>query len=97
MLEFDDSLSVRQSLMTAAAIIGVLAVVASATFGAGYYKGRVDGREKALRQAVAAYQQRNKVNEAVNTLDAFDLCRGLGGVPDECTALRGVDADAKAE
>lgn len=55
-----------------------------------YLKGRSDGRVEILNSTVRAYEKRGKVDNDVENLSRFDLCVSLGGVPDECSKLRGL-------
>ena len=75
-------------------IFGIVAFVialVSALYGAGYYKGRSDGRIAQLKDTVQAHENRKIIDETVGGLNGYDLCRQLGGLPDECAELRGVE------
>ncbi|MER9628391.1 hypothetical protein [Mesorhizobium sp. M0296] len=49
------------------------------------------GRVSALEDTVKAYRKRNDVDATVRNMDAADLCAELGGLPDDCKQLRGVE------
>lgn len=70
-----------------------MAAVIAAVFAAGYTKGKSDGRVAALKDTVAAYQKRGDVDATVRNMDSVRLCAELGGLPDECAGLRGMEAD----
>ena len=67
---------------------GVAAIVA---FPAGYIKGRTDGRVAQLQGAVDAYKNRKDIDHATASLGTYALCIELGGLPDECAKLRGLE------
>jgi len=69
------------------AFLGVVLV-----FGLGFMRGLDYGREATLKAAVAAYQQRERINHDVQDMDATALCMALGGLRGQCAALmRGLD------
>lgn len=73
------------------------AIVASlAAFPAGYLKGRSDGRLTQLQDTVKAYQARKDIDHAVTDLGAYDRCLELGGLPNDCKQLRGLEQAPKA-
>lgn len=61
--------------------------------GHGYEKGRVEQ----MRDSIEAYRQRQEIDHAVDGMDDYGVCVELGGLPDECEQLRGVDASAGGE
>lgn len=64
-----------------AAGVGVVAIL-----GAGVYiynKGYQMAREEQLEQSVKALRDRKKTDETIHNLSDADLCRSLGGVPDD--------------
>lgn len=69
------------------------AAVIAAVFASGYAKGRSDGRVATLKDTVAAYQKRGDVDAEIKNMDAASLCLELGGLPDECSGLRGLGED----
>lgn len=72
--------------------VGLL-IAAAALYGAGYIKGRSDGRVSAMKDTVEAYQKREGIDHDVSGMDAVALCLELGGVRDDCNQLRGLEAD----
>ena len=81
-------------------IFGIVAFVialVSALYGAGYYKGRSDGRISQLKATVQAHENRKSIDQAVDDLNGYDLCRDIGGLPDECAELRGLDQAAEGQ
>lgn len=74
-----------------------IAILALGIAVMGYLKGRYDGRVELLNATVRNYEKRAKVDGTVENLGRFDLCISLGGVPDECSRLRGVEKTAKGQ
>lgn len=60
----------------------------------GNYYGREQGRVKQLEDTVRATKDRADVDEDVANRNNFDLCVSIGGMPDDCAQLRGVDETA---
>ena len=78
-------------MMTLYSRIGAAALLAVALFGAGYVKGRTDGRVAQLQDTVDAFEKRKTIDRDVQDMRPRALCIELGGVPDQCDQLRGVD------
>lgn len=76
------------------AVLGLAVVIAA---GAGYFKGGRDERAEMLRDTVKALQNRSAIDADVQGLSAFDLCVGIGGLPNECEELRRLDETAETE
>lgn len=57
----------------------------------GYVKGKTAGKVAQLQGAVDAFKNRKDIDYATSNLGAYALCIELGGLPDECGQLRGVD------
>tara|TARA_R110002167_G_scaffold22563_2_gene80781 strand:- start:684 stop:944 length:261 start_codon:yes stop_codon:yes gene_type:complete len=49
------------------------------------------------KQALEAWQEREDIDNANDSLDAADLCLRLGGVQSDCDHLRGVEKTAQGE
>jgi len=75
---------------------GALAL-AAALFGAGYLKGKNDGQVDQLKSSVEAYRERSDIDARVRTGSDYQLCLDLGGLPDQCQQLRGMDPAAKGK
>jgi hypothetical protein len=71
--------------------IGIFLIIAFMIGAFGYMKGREAGKVEQLKDSVEAYKNRNEINNEVNNLDDIALCIALGGLPDECNELRGLD------
>lgn len=71
--------------------IGIALTIAFMIGAFGYMKGREAGKVEQLKDSVEAYKNRNEINNEVNNLDDIALCIALGGLPDECDELRGLD------
>lgn len=82
--------------ISAGAVLGALVVA-----GPAYFIGKHDGRQQAavrrLEADVDAYAKREGIEHEVDGLDRYRICLDLGGVPDDCGRLRGVDEATKAE
>ena len=77
--------------------IGLYALLLSAAFTSGFFYGRSSGRNDALKAAVTAFQNREKINHDVSKLGDIDLCVALGGMRDECEELMpGMDKTTQA-
>lgn len=70
--------------------IVVLAFIPAAMLYA-FNAGRNAERVAVLKAEVEAYKARNKVDEKVAGFDDVAICLRLGGMPDECDQLRGLD------
>lgn len=68
------------------------AALCAGIYAYGHHKGRQAGRIEILEDTVDAYQDRAEVDGKIGDLDRFGLCVELGGLPDECEQLRGVEA-----
>lgn len=77
--------------------IALLLAVVVGIFGAGYVKGRADGRIEQLSDSVAAYEKRGEIDNEVGNLDRRGICIRLGGVRDDCEQLRGMAKAAPVE
>lgn len=75
--------------------IGLAAAVAVALAGGGYWKGRTDGRAAMMKDTIRAYAQREGIDNEIADDDYVALCVRLGGLPDECEQLRGVEAHSR--
>jgi hypothetical protein len=72
--------------------IAAAIIVAAVLVGAGYIKGRSDGKLRQMKDTVEAVQNRGVINNEVSKLGDYSLCLRLGGMPDDCAQLRGMDA-----
>ena len=75
----------------------LIAVAIAVVAGGAYWKGLQAGKVQGLKDTVQAYKNREQVDENINRLGAYDLCIELGGLPEQCAELRGVDSGAPAE
>ena len=72
----------------------IAAVGASAVVGIYFYghaTGKQAGRVEQLEKSVQAEKDRKNVDQTVAGLDDYELCVRVGGLPDDCQQLRGVD------
>ena len=79
--------------LAAGAVAGALLVS-----GPVYLKGRADGAALAelaqLKDTVKAHETRNQVDQDVDALSLVARCLELGGMPERCNELRGLDQTA---
>ncbi|WP_010660186.1 hypothetical protein [Brucella anthropi] len=63
----------------------------------GYAAGTIKERQRAAVAAAEAtakaIQKRAKIDEKIIGMDAVALCLELGGVPEQCNELRGMEVD----
>lgn len=73
------------------------ALVVFLCLAAGYVAGANKERQRsalAAAEATAkAIQKRADIDERIINMDAHSLCLELGGVPEQCNQLRGLEAD----
>lgn len=64
---------------------------------AGYTAGTIKERQRAALAAAEAtakaIQKRANIDEKIIGMDAVALCNELGGLPEQCNELRGLEAD----
>ena len=77
-------------------IVAVFALVGTAAI-VGYVKGNSAGRIEQLQDTVEAYEKRKGIDNAVSSVDRHRVCVDLGGMPDECEQLRGLDEAAEGK
>lgn len=77
------------------------ALGAALAWGPAYYLGKHDGRQQAaveqLQADVDAYVKREGIDHEVDGMERFRVCLALGGLPDQCEQLRGVDKATEGE
>ncbi|TIV35405.1 MAG: hypothetical protein E5V91_26155 [Mesorhizobium sp.] len=91
---------IKAALSPAGKALGALLLAGSLLGGLyawAYSSGRAAGRVEQLQDTVEAYGKRTGIDYETNSLGRDALCRELGGVPDECEQLRGLDATAKGQ
>jgi len=59
----------------------------------GAYNERTEASIKLNENIVKAIRQREGINEKIDNMGAVALCLELGGVPDQCEQLRGLEPD----
>ncbi len=62
-------------------------------YALGVHDGKQDAALKAAQAVTKAIQNRAGINETIDNLDSYSLCRELGGVRDQCEQLRGLAKD----
>lgn len=70
------------------------ASVVTGVYFYGHSAGLRDGRVEQLEKSIQAEKDRKNVDQDIAGLDDYDLCIRVGGLPDDCEQLRGVDAPA---
>ena len=79
-------------------VAGVVAIgIIGGGLTAAYFKGRADYRAELLEDTLKAHETRDEIDAKIDELDRRDLCIRLGGLPDECDELRGVEETAPGE
>ncbi|WP_176038796.1 hypothetical protein [Brucella tritici] len=72
-------------------------VAAFLLLAGGYAAGTIKERQRAALVAAEAtakaIQKRANIDEKIIGMDAVALCLELGGVPEQCNELRGMEAD----
>jgi len=67
----------------------------AAAFVSGFFYGRLSGHGEQLKSTVAAFQNRERIDNEIENLDAINLCLALGGLPDKCASIvRGLEKAA---
>ncbi|MBX8825235.1 hypothetical protein [Ochrobactrum sp. SFR4] len=59
-------------------------------YALGIHDGKQDAALKTAQAVAQAIQNRAGINETIDNLDSYSLCRELGGVSDQCEQLRGM-------
>ena len=62
-----------------------------------YRRGAEAVRIENLKAEVEAFKNRSDVDAKVQSLGDYDLCIHLGGLPDDCAVVRGLDESAPAK
>lgn len=73
------------------------AIVALPVYFYGVSAGKHAARVEQLEADVKAYEDRKGIDHEVGGMDRYDTCLELGGLPDDCGQLRGVDEAAGGE
>lgn len=77
-------------------VFALLAMIVS-SWVAGFLAGTRSGRVEQLEATVEAIARRGKIDAKMSSCDARCLCLGLGGLPDQCDKLRGLDQTTPAK
>jgi len=81
----------------AAAVLVAVSLVGAAVYGAGYWASSTATDNERLKDTVEAHETRNTIDNDVGSRSRRDVCIGLGGLPDECDELRGVEKATQGE
>ena len=76
---------------------GIIILLAAALAAGGYVKGKSDARVEVLKDTIIALDKRKEIDGNVQNLPAYEQCLALGGLPDECDELRGMDRAAEGQ
>ena len=72
--------------------IAIIIVVILAAASGGFFMGQHWGKQKTLEAANAAFEKSYEVENEVETLNPYQRCLAVGGVPYDCKILlRGLD------
>jgi len=85
------------ALASLPARIGLAVLLGGAVWAGGYLSGMNAGKLEQLADTVKAYERRETINEKVQAATRYDLCVSLGGMPDQCNELRGLDKAASGK
>lgn len=82
--------------------IGAGAVLGAAlAWAPAYYLGKHDGKTAAaverLQADVDAYVKREGIDHEVDGMERYRICLDLGGLPDDCQRLRGMEEAAESK
>ena len=76
--------------MTIAVIIALIVVA--------FCIGQETEKQKSLKAAITAFENSHEVENEVETLNPYQRCLAIGGVPDECKVLlRGLDKTTESK
>ena len=79
-------------------IIAVLLALMIAAASSGFFIGKNAEKVKQLKADNTAFQTSREVENEVNTLNLYNRCLAVGGLPDQCKILlRGLDKTAKGQ
>jgi hypothetical protein len=71
-------------------IIGAAAVIA-AVYSFGRYNGVQSGKVEQMKDTVEAVTNRSVIDAKTRSLPDYDKCIAIGGMPDTCAELRGME------
>lgn len=74
----------------AGAALGAL-VASGPVYLYGKHEGRQQAAVAALEADVKAYIKREGIDHEVDSMERYRICLDLGGLPDDCEQLRGVE------
>lgn len=77
--------------------IAMAALALTLAYGAGYMAGKSAAKNSTLKGTVKAHENRNEIDRDVDGLDAYRRCIELGGMPDRCNELRGLEGHPEPE
>lgn len=66
-------------------------------FYLGVHMGKTAARVDQLRSSVQAENDRKNVDKEIEGLDDVQLCVRIGGMPDECRSVFGVDSSTESK
>ena len=82
--------------MGAAGLAGAL-LAAGPIYIAGKHEGRQAARVEQLEADVAAYVEREGIDNEVDGMDRYRICIDLGGMRDQCEQLRRLEETTEGE
>ena len=75
-------------------VAGIAVATALVIAGLIYRAGQTSTEIDTLKDTVKAHETRNKIDAEVDDMGLVARCLELGGLPDRCDELRGLDAAA---
>jgi hypothetical protein len=82
--------------LPAAGLLGAL-VVSPGVFLYGKHEGRQAAAVDRLEADITAYVKREGIDHEVDGMERYRICLNLGGLPDDCGQLRGVEEATEGE
>lgn len=82
--------------IAAGAALGAL-VASGPLYLLGTHNGRQQAAVDRLEADVDAYVKREGIDHEVDGMERYRICRDLGGLPDQCEQLRGVEEATEGE
>ena len=74
-----------------------VALVIAGVYGYGRYQQKHVDQIQQMKDTVEAFKNRGDIDARTRNLSDYDLCVKLGGLPDTCAELRGLDATTESK
>ena len=77
------------------AVVGASVLISVYLYGR--HSGKTEIRNKILEDTLEAVERRKEIDQNVENISPYDLCVRVGGLPEQCDELRGVDETPKSQ